>query len=315
MAGRNTGYHYAGLAMRASAMEHELNALLEEFVTRLSDAPNPHEVDKAATELALASSRLAHELHAAHPEAAAERTEFMDELDARASHLQRLLPEAILAGEQDHWSAQLESIRTLLCAAHSDLESLSLPHLPQAIRVKTERSLQGRLSMAQRRMDEVKDALQAHETVHEHHLHQQLERIRTAMASAKTHVQERHAQHKHANLQETKAKAYAELREFFCRHLSGRIYADGTVIQLRSDLTGRLAEFNLDVAHASALAQLLGQPGEGLLGSLRDPSTVFSARFEARAANDKLHLHIEGGERTIQNGEVAYVPQRFVCEL
>ncbi|VVB56544.1 Uncharacterised protein [uncultured archaeon] len=315
MAGRLGGVNYAELAMRTGAMEHELNVLLEELAQALVRSPSPQQVSQAAAELASVSARLAEELHSASPAEAAEKTVFMDELDARAGQLMRLLPDAILAGEQERWAAQMESVRSTLHAARADLESLSLPHLPAEQRARAERALAGRLSSAKHRMAEVRAALEARDSVSAHPLHQQLSRVRSAMSSTKAHVQARHAQHQQSLIEEQQTKAYAEMRDFFCRQMTGRIYVDGTVIQLRSDLTGRLAEFTLDVPHAAALAQLMGEHGERLVGTLRDPAVVFSARFETRSANEKLHLLVEGGERAIRDGRVSYSPQRFFCSL
>ena len=296
-------------------MEQELDALLDEFAQNLANSPASGHVRQASAELALVSARLADELRTAHPEEAAEKTVLLDELGARAGRLQEMLPDAILAGEQEHWAARLESIRSALRQSGRELESLRLSALSSRQRALSEHSLVSRLSSTRRRLGEARAALHVRDSVSGHPLHQQLERIRSALSSTRTHVQARHQEYLQARFDEQKKMAYAEMRDFFCRQISGRVYVDGTVIQLRSDLSGRLAEWTLDVPHAAALVELFGEPGERLVERLRDPSSAFSARFEARSSNGRLHLLIEGGERTVRRGGVSYAPQRFFCSL
>ncbi|MCL6088875.1 MAG: hypothetical protein M1530_01785 [Candidatus Marsarchaeota archaeon] len=314
MATASGGPDYAGWARQADRFEQELGSLLEELAARLAKSSHPQEVSQAASDLAAAAAQLASELHSADPHAAAEKTTLIDHLTSRSQHLLSALPDALLASEQDALASEMESLHSSLRSARADLELLSLPHVPKARRSRIEASMRARLSLSQRRLQALHERVRG--TTHlSHPLHAHLTRIHSAMSSAKAHVLARQQEMMRHQASAAREQAYDEMREFFCQQMAGRIYADGETVQLRSEQTGRVAEWALDDAHAGALEKLLGENSVALVGRLRSRACSFSARFETRSTDSRLHLLIDGGERTVSEHGVSHSMQRLYCSL
>ncbi len=314
MATASGGPDYAGWARQADRIEQELGSLLEELAARLSKSAHPQEVSMAASELAASAAQLAADLHSADPHSAASKMALIDHLTLRSEHLMAALPDALIASEQDALASEMESLHSSLRSARADLESLSLPHLPKARRSKTEASLRARLSLSQRRLKALHGRVRGSAHL-SHPLHAHLTRIHSAMSSAKAHVLARQQDLMRHQAEAAREQAYDEMREFFCQQMAGRIYADGETVQLRSEHTGRVAEWALDDAHAGALEKLLGENSVSLVGRLRSRACSFSARFETRSTDSRVHLLIDGGERTVSEHGVSHSVQRLYCSL
>jgi hypothetical protein len=310
MAAAEGGIEYAKWALQANQMERKLHELLDELAARLSKASKPDEISQNAESLATSISQLALELDSLSPLEAAEKTSLISEFSERINNLVLALPDAMLVPLEEQLACEIESINSSLRMALADLESLSLPHLPAKERAKIEKSIKSRLAQCRRRIDGLEKILHENEHVLSHPLHSNLKRLHSAISLVQEGILSKSQEILIKKKQEEAEAAYNKMREFFCQQLAGRIYADAEVIQLRSDLSGRVAQFPLDDAHSLALQKLLGESSP-IISRIQRGECSFSARFETRSADSSLHLLIEGGERTIGNDFISYSPQRI----
>jgi len=307
---------YADLAIQAQAIDHELNALLEELLATLDASPAPEAVEAEVTELANASQRLAQELQTADLSQLEQTAARIDALAQSTDRLLAQLPDAIIAAEHDHWSAEMETIRDQVRDVRSHLGTLSLPHLKADQRAEHEMRVQQSLHQAKSRLHLVRKAVRHRAHISDHPMHQHLHLLRQAVHSTREHVQTRWQEHCAQARSQLLQSAYHEMREFFSRQMSGRLYADSHTLQLRSDLTGRLAQWDLDEPHAWALAQLLGpEGGAQLTERIRAPGVSFAAHFEVSQFGGKPMLTLDGGERTIVSDTINYRPIKLVSPL
>ena len=316
MAASRAGLDYADLAIQAQAIDHELNSLLEELLAALNASPAPESVEAEVTELANASTRLAQELQSADMTQLEQTAAKIDALAQSADRLLARLPDAIIAAEHDHWSAEMESIRSQMHEVRVHIDELSLPHIKSAQREEYEQHVLQHLHVAKQRLHTVRQAVHHRSHIPDHPMHQHLHLLRKAVHSTREHVQSRWQESMaQARVQVLRA-AYHEMREFFSRQMSARLYADGQSLQLRSDLTGRQAQSELDEPHAWALAQLLGaEEGTALTERIRIPGRSFAAHFEVTQFGGKPLLTLDGGERTISGDTISYQPIKLTSPL
>jgi len=316
MAAARTGLDYADLAIQAHAIDNELNTLLEELLAALNSSPAPSAVEAEAERLAHASAHLAQELQTNDMSKLEHTAERIDLLAKSTDSLLMRLPDAIIAAEHGHWSAEMESIRAQVRDVLLKLDELSMPHLKAERRTAHEKHVRKHLHEAKSRLHAVRQAVHHRAHVPAHPMYQHLHLLRNAVHSARTNLNTRWQEHISQARVQALREAYHEMREFFSRQMSGRIYVDGHSLQLRSDLTGRLAQWEMDEPHSWALKQVLGEEaGSALIDRIHAPGRSFAAHFEVSEFGGHPILTFDGGERTIMGDRISYQPFKIAGPL
>lgn len=311
MAIRSSGVgDYSRLAQQADLLEGKGRALLDELVDVMGRAQPPELLAEQARSLASEAERLAHSLSDDGELEINERTVVLQTLSTRAGELLAQAPDAIISADGERWSEEMEDAKSHLQRARTLLSALPISHLSLPARRAQETRARAHLAAAGRNLRSLHEGIHLRADVLSHPIVKQLHRIRSAMEGVRVQLSNTQKRRTESRLEQQTHQLLLQMQFFFSTHLNGRLFVDGHVIQLRSDLTGQVQEWPHDELNGRALSALLsGTELAAHLASVRNRRSSLAARFECKPSADGLMVELDAGERTILGGTILYKPQ------
>lgn len=299
----------ARAAREADEIESKVQRLLDELVTTLARSPPQGALEERSAMLALEASRLASALSETDELELNEKAIVLERLSRQTSELLAHAPDAIVAGEHEKWSGELEAAVSHLHSLRASLRQLSLPHVTGFVRNEHEAHAKRHLLGARAKLKLAHDAIMLKKHVGAHPIHVQLTRVKKAIDSVRSHYSRASSRRMSAQQMGAVEEAAVEIGRFFSRELNGRLHVDWHTIQLRSDLTGAVAQWPHDDVHGQALDAVLAGSGlEEMLSGVRKRRTTLAGKFECKSDANGLLVQLDAGERTILGGNVMYKP-------
>lgn len=300
---------YSAIAQEVDEVEAQIGVLLDELVGTLERGSRAGPLEQPVGRLAEEAGRIALSLQASDGFEADEKAAALDSLSAQAEALILQMPDAIVAGEHCRWAGEIEAVHSHLCTIKSGLKAVCMPHLPPSARRKHEERMAAGMKLARARLARAHDGIIKRSHVGRHPLHSNLLRIRDAIASTRAHLVKTVSDRRERLHSGALHAVREQMRQFLARELEGRLYVDSATIQMRSALTGRVAEWPNEGANAEALRDLLSSDElSGLLSRAKERRSVLSAEFECKAGASGMMATLTAGERVIDQDGIRCTP-------
>lgn len=239
-----------------------------------------------------------------------ERTVMLDKMYEELTSLSQNLPEAVIATYHEDIAGELEGVVKALQSAKAELDRAKYEDNGAAQR-RLRSSAAKRIADSKESVGAIEELLDKKPRIPDHPIEKSAARAHNAIKRARLHIDAKMRDKSRQRLAGRAGVVKEEMKIFLQRQLEGRIFADSNRIQLRSDLTGQTAEWQMDDSSMYALEQLFGESSlASMLRKIRKGDAHLAAAFACKPAADGIVVEIEAGERTIVGDSIVFTPHK-----